>query len=124
MDPVAILSPVSIKDVTASLCEDKKSGRRWLAFSFALVFSLEDKAARNFVLDRFGQSLCWSFDSVQRELEGLARMKESAARLAESGGEHGSVTLSAPGMEAVTLTSEDARRLRREANDIRKGRAH
>lgn len=79
--PLAILSPVSVKDVNASLCEDKKLGRQWLAFSFVLVFSLEEKAARNFVLDRFGQALYWTFEAVQRDLDLAARAeaKDAAA---------------------------------------------
>lgn len=124
MEPVALLSPASIKDVSAARVEDKKMGRQWLAFTFVLVFSLEEKAARNFVLDRFGQALYWSFESMQRELEGLASAKDAAARLAESVSDGNSLTISAGG-KSVTLTGEDAPRLRKEAADLRKGnRAH
>jgi hypothetical protein len=48
--------------------EDAKTQRSWLACSLALVFSLEEKRARNFVLDEFGKTLLWSFESMQGEL--------------------------------------------------------
>jgi hypothetical protein len=125
LDPLAILSPVSVKDVAVTRGEDKKRGTEWLSLQFVLVFSLEDKAARNFVLDQFGRTLLWSFEAVQRELDGLARMKEAAARLADplDGGELTSVSISAGG-ETVTLRKGDAERLRREAKELRDGRTH
>jgi hypothetical protein len=123
--PAALISPVSVKDLSATRCEDKKTGREWITLSFVLVFSLEEKAARNFVLDRFGQALYWTFESMQRELEGIARTKEAAARLAKMGAEDGGdVTISIPGADPITLDKTDAARLRQEAADLRKGRAH
>jgi hypothetical protein len=59
--PCATLTPVSIKDVSVTRIEDKKTGRAWLSLACVLVFSLEDKAARNFVLDEFGKTLLWTF---------------------------------------------------------------
>lgn len=120
LEPTAILSPASIKDVSCSLCEDRKAGKQWLSFSFVVVFSLEDRAARNFVLDEFGKSLLWSFERTQPELEGLARGKEALARLAEMGTEDGGgVSLSGPGL-SVTLGKGDAARLRDEAAELRR----
>ena len=124
LEPIAVLSPASIKDVSATLREDMKSGRAWLSLSFVVVFSLEEKAARNFVLDQFGRPLLWSFECVQRELDGLARVKEAAARLVEIGGaDGGSVCLRGTGFD-MTLDHDDAARLRQEASNLRKGKAH
>lgn len=120
LEPTAILSPASIKDVSCSLCEDKKMGRQWLAFTFVVVFSLEERAARNFVLDEFGKSLLWSFERSQPDLEGLARVKDAGARLAETAArDGGSVTLSTGDM-SVTLGKGDAARLRDEAATLRR----
>jgi hypothetical protein len=82
--PVAKLSPVSIKDVSVARIEDKKTGRAWLSLSFVLVFSLEEKAARNFVLDEFGKTLLWTFEGLQRELLQEAELHDAAARLGEA----------------------------------------
>lgn len=81
LEPVASLSPVSIKDVSAKRIEDKSTGRCWLSFSFVLVFSLEDKAARNFVLDQFGTALLWSFERLQGNLLRKAELHEAIARI-------------------------------------------
>lgn len=67
LEPVAILSPVSIKDVAVKRCS-KKDEDDWLACSFVLVFGLEDKEARAFVLDEFGKRLRWTFEAIQRDL--------------------------------------------------------
>lgn len=87
LEPVAVLKPVSVKDVSAKRFEDKAMGRAWLQFSFVLVFSLEEKAARNFVLDEFGKPLLWSFASLQGELLASARLHESLAKLGDPGGD-------------------------------------
>lgn len=133
LEPIALLSPVSLKDVSATLVEDKKTQRCWLAFSFVLVFSLEEKAARNFVLDQFGRTLFWSFESLQRSLLADARVLEAAARLGESCGSDGSVTITAADPNGVTsgpvtLNPEKAVTLRSAAREIRnaagKSRTH
>lgn len=87
LEPVASLSPVSIKDVSAKRIEDKSTGRCWLSFSFVLVFSLESKEARNFVLDEFGKPLLWSFERLQRELLNEAALHDSLAKLADPSGD-------------------------------------
>lgn len=120
LEPTAILSPASIKDVSCSLCEDKKSGRQWLSFAFVVVFSLEERAARNFVLDEFGKALLWSFQRSQPELEGLARLKDVAAKFANLPEGISSVTMTVPGHEPVTLGKGDAARLRDEAAELRR----
>jgi hypothetical protein len=48
-----------------------------------LVFSLEEKAARNFVLDEFGKTLLWTFEGLQRELLDAANLHESLAKLGD-----------------------------------------
>jgi hypothetical protein len=79
--PVLVkLSPVSIKDVSVARIEDKKTGRAWLSLSFVLVFSLEEKAARNFVLDEFGKTLLWTFEGLQRELLNEAALHDRWTR--------------------------------------------
>lgn len=81
LDPIARLSEVSIKDVSAEVHEDLKRGRRWISCSFVLVFSLETREARNFVLDEFGKTLLWSFNAMQLELlEKPSRGKAKADR--------------------------------------------
>lgn len=85
LDPVASLSPVSVKDVSVSRIEDKSSGRAWLSLSFVLVFSLEDKPTRNFVLDEFGRHLLWSFERLQGELLDKAALHESIANIVPDG---------------------------------------
>ncbi len=92
--------------------------------TFVLVFSLEDKAARNFVLDQFGRSLLWSFERIDPTLNGFADAKEAAARLAEAGGPGSSVSFGEVGGPMMTLTPDDAPRLRKEAANLRRKRAH
>lgn len=111
MEPFAIISPVSIKDVSAKLCEDKKTGKVWLAFSFALVFSLEEKAARNFVLDQFGRYLFWTFEVMQRGLPITSGAQEAFDQLASTVAEGGTLT-STFGGESAILTDEDGRSAR------------
>lgn len=119
LEPIAILSPASIKDVSATLVEDKKSQRCWLAFSFVVVFSLEDKAARNFVLDHFGRALYWSFEAMQRDLLEKARMKETVAGLTGRAGSGITTTISSGG-KSVTITAEEAEAMRADAKELRK----
>jgi len=124
LEPIALITPATIKDVNATVVEDKKSGRRWLSFSFVLVFSLEKKAARNFVLDQFGRTLLWTFERMQGDLLATARIKEAGARMADVCGDGiESVTLSTE-ERSVTLTAEDGQRLRQEAKDLRRKAAH
>jgi hypothetical protein len=123
LDPEAVLDTVSIKDVSVKRMEDAKSNRSWLSLTFVLVFSLEDKAARNFVLDQFGRSLLWSFERIDPTLDGFADAKDAAARLAEAGGPGSSVSFGEVGGPMTTLTPDDAPRLRKEAANLRK-RAH
>jgi hypothetical protein len=115
--PVAILSPVSIKDVSAKRIEHKESGRAWLQFSFVLVFSLEDKEARNFVLDQFGKGLLWSFLGMQRELLNKAQLHDSLAALGSVG--DGTVSMGIAGGEMHEIDGEahkaEAKRLRKQA---------
>lgn len=115
LDPCALLSPVSIKDVSVKRIEDEKAGRSWLSLSFVLVFSLEEKAARNFVLDEFGKPLLWTFESMQGQLLAEARMHEAAARLGEGGG----ATLSGPGIEPVKFDAASGKRHREKAKELR-----
>lgn len=115
LDPIALLSPVSVKDVNATVIEDKKMGTRHLAFSFVLVFSLETKAARDFVLDNFGRTLLWTFQALQRDLLATARMHEAAARLSDAG----PATLTGPDGESVTFDPESSKRHREVAKHLR-----
>ena len=120
LEQLVVLSPVSIKDVKVQRLEDKKMGRYWLSCSFALVFSLEDKLARNFVLDEFGKHLLWSFTAMQGELLSKAALHESLAKLGDPDGK-GDMTVSfgTPGGEMHTIDPkkhrEMAKQLRREA---------
>jgi hypothetical protein len=116
LEPIALIAPVSIKDVSVTRVEDKKSGRQWLSLSFVLVFSLEDKAVRNFVLDEFGKTLLWSFVSMQRELLQDAAIHDAAARL----GELGPCTITATGMEPITFDETTAKANREKAATLRK----
>lgn len=116
LDPCALLSPVSIKDVSVTRIEDKKTGRSWLSLAFVLVFSLEEKAARNFVLDEFGKTLLWTFAGMQAELLADAEMHEAAARLGEG---EGSVTISGPGVGAVKFNKDTAKADRAIAKKLR-----
>lgn len=128
LDPHVELGEVSIKDVAAQRVEDKKTGKVWLAFQFVLVFSLAERRHRNFAIDHFGTPLYLSFERLQRTVfesdEAEARVKEAAARFAEAGGPDSSVTVTVAGHDPVTVTPEDAKRLRQEANDLRKKRTH
>jgi hypothetical protein len=127
LEPAAVLGPVSIKDVSAKRIEDKATGRSWLAFSFVLVFSLEDRPARNFVLDNFGNALLWSFERLQGELLDKAAMHEAAARLGEMGG---TMTMTAAGPDGsvtgpIEFNTETAKRNRAEARRLRgEAKAH
>jgi len=112
---VAVLDPVSIKDVTVKRIEDEKANRAWLSCTFVLVFSLESKTARNFVLDEFGKPLLWSFEHLQGDLLSVARMHEAAARF----GEAGDCTLTVPGSDPVTFNAETAKTNREAARKLR-----
>lgn len=126
----AVIEPVSIKDCSATRIEDDKSGKAWLSFSFVLVFDLSARVTRNFVIDEFGNILKLSFERLQMDLladerESKAQVKDAAARLADviDGDGISQMTISTGG-KSVTLTKDDAARLRSEAADIRKGKAH
>jgi hypothetical protein len=116
LQPVAMLTPVTVQDVRAKRIENKDTGRSWLQFSFVLVFSLEDKEARNFVLDEFGKSLLWSFASMQRELLNQAALHDSLARMVPDGTSM-SVGISGGEMHEVDPKAhrEAARKLREQA---------
>jgi hypothetical protein len=114
LEPCAILSPVSIKDVAVKRCS-KKDEADWLSCSFVLVFGLEDKEARAFVLDEFGKRLRWTFEAIQRDLLDLARMHDAAAAL----GEGGAATLTGPDGETVRFDTESAKRNRAAAKNLR-----
>lgn len=73
MEPVVELDEASVKDLSAKVMEDKASARRWLSFSFVVVFSLQGRAARNFVIDEFGKTLLWSFRPIQADLLASAK---------------------------------------------------
>jgi hypothetical protein len=118
LEPVAILSPCTIKDVSVTRCS-KKDAADWLACSFVLVFGLEDKEARAFVLDEFGKRLRWTFEAMQRDLLSQADVHDAAARLGEMAGEDGSATLTGPDGEAVRFDSESAKRHRAAAKNLR-----
>lgn len=127
----AVIEPVSIKDCSATRIEDDKSGKAWLSFSFVLVFDLSARVTRNFVIDEFGNILKLSFERLQLDLldedrEAKARIKESAARLVGNGIDSVTITHGSPDGSggSVTLTQDDAKRLRQEASDIRKFKAH
>lgn len=87
LEPVAILSPVTIKDVTVKRCS-KKDEDDWLACSFVLVFGLEDKEARAFVLDEFGKRLRWTFQVMQGDLLGRAEVHDAAPSRASAARTH------------------------------------
>lgn len=73
LEAIVDLEDVSIKDINATVQEDKKSGRRWLSFSFVLTFSLSSRSSRNFVIDEFGKTLLWSFRPLQSDLLASAK---------------------------------------------------
>lgn len=87
LKPVVTIGPASIKDVSVKRTDDEKSRRSWLTLTFVLVFDLEDKAARNFVLDEFGKMLLWTFRSIQQELLAEASLHESLAKLGDPTGD-------------------------------------
>jgi hypothetical protein len=118
LDPIGILSPVSIKDVSVQRIEDEKAGRAWLSCSFVLVFSLEEKAARNFVLDEFGKTLLWTFESMQGELLSKARLHEALARVGDPSGD-GS-TKASIGVSGGEMHEIDPQKHRAEAKRLRK----
>lgn len=120
LEPIAILDTASIKDVKATVIEDKKSNRRWMSFSFVLVFSLETKAARNFVLDEFGKTLLWTFEALQGDLLRSADLHDSLAKL---GGPDGTkVSFGVAGGEMHEIDSEKHKAI---AKDLRnKARSH
>lgn len=119
LEPLAVLTPVSVKDVKATVIEEKKSNRRWLSFSFVLVFSLENKQARNFVLDQFGRTLLWTFEAMQRDLLAKARIHEAAAAL----GDHGPAAIIGPDGERIECNAEESAKHRKAAKDLR-SKAH
>jgi hypothetical protein len=118
LEPCAILSPCTIKDVAVKRCS-KKDEDDWLACSFVLVFGLEDKGARAFVLDEFGKRLRWTFEAMQRDLLSQAEVHDAAARLGEMAGEDWSATLTGPDGEPVRFDSETAKRHRAAAKNLR-----
>ena len=109
---VAILSPVSIKDVAVKVIEPKDS-RTFLSLSFVLVFSLEEKAARNFVLDEFGKTLLWTFQAMHGDLLRDAEFHEAAGRL-----EGVSISVAGGEMQPIDAEAhrEKAKRLRKQAD--------
>ena len=115
LDPCARLSPVSIKDVSVARHEDEN--RVWLSLSFVLMFSLEGKAARNFILDEFGRTLVWTFESLQRELLTEAALHESIAKLADPAGD-GSMTASF-GIAGEEMHTIDAKAHKQKAKELR-----
>lgn len=121
LEPSALLTPVSIKDLCVTRIENKKMQQAWLSCSFVLVFSLEDKAARNFVLDEFGRTLLWSFQAMQGGLLDKAALHDAMARIGDPDGT-GEMTASigVNGGEMVEIDAEkhraEAKRLRKQAN--------
>ena len=85
MEACAILSPVTLKDVSVQRIEDKKTGESWLACSFVLVFALDSRVARTFVLDEFGKPLYFTFESIQQDLIAAAEVRHAAQSLREQG---------------------------------------
>ena len=118
LEPCAMLSPVSIKDVAVKRCS-KKDEDDWLACSFVLVFGLEDKEARAFVLDEFGKRLRWTFEAMQRDLLSQAGAHEAAARLGEMAGKDGGAVLTGPDGEVVRFDSDTAKKHRDAAKNLR-----
>jgi hypothetical protein len=119
LEAVAILSPVSIKDVAVKRCS-KKDEADWLACSFVLVFGLEDKEARAFVLDEFGKRLRWTFEAMQRDLLADAKLHDAIARIADPDGTgETSVSMRTLGGEEVHLDKDTAKRHREAAKNLR-----
>lgn len=115
LEPEALIAPASIKDVNVTRVDQKKTQRSWLACSFVVVFSLEDRAARNFVLDQFGKTLLWSFRVMQADLLRSADLHDSLAKLGDPGGD-GSVSIGVGGGELHPI---DAKRHRAEGKRLR-----
>lgn len=115
LDPIALITPVSMRDVRVTRVEDKKTNAQWLSFQFVLVFSLEEKATRDFVLDRFGHQLLWTFERMQGDLLDRARLHEAAARL----GEQGETAIITPDGKRVEFNQETSRAHRETAKNLR-----
>ena len=113
LEPIAIIDTASIKDVKATVIEDKKTNRCWMSFSFVLVFSLESKEARNFVLDEFGKTLIWTFEGLQRDLLNQANLHDSIARMVPKG-----ATMSV-GVSGGEMTEVDPGAHRQRAKELR-----
>jgi hypothetical protein len=120
LEAVAILAPVTIKDVAVKRCT-KKDEADWLACSFVLVFGLEDKEARAFVLDEFGKRLRWTFEAQQRDLLSQARLHDALATLADPDGSgETKVSMRMLGGEEVHLDKDAAKRHREAAKNLRR----
>jgi hypothetical protein len=120
LEPEATIHPASIKDVNVSRVDEKKSQRSWLSCSFVLVFSLEDRSSRNFVLDQFGKTLLWSFQGMQADLLQEARLHDALAKISDPGGDgKTTVLMGVAGREMHEIDPkkhrEQAKRLRDEA---------
>lgn len=119
LEPCAILSPCTITDVAVKRCS-KKDEDDWLACSFVVVFGLEDKAARAFVLDEFGKRLRWTFEAMQRDLLATAKVHDALAKLADPTGRGDTtVTVTGPDGEPHTLDADAAMRHRAAAKSLR-----
>jgi hypothetical protein len=119
LEAVAILSPCAIKDVSVKRCS-KKDEADWLACSFVVVFGLEDKDARTFVLDEFGKRLRWTFEAQQRDLLSQARLHDALATLADPDGSgETKVSMRTLGGEEVHLDKDAAKRHREAAKNLR-----
>lgn len=126
LDPVAVLDHVGIGKLKVDRVEDEDGDAPpILKLSFQVEIALNERRAIDFVVQHFGTALLLTFKPMQRDLplddaESLARVKESAARLAEAAGPGSSMSFGLVGEEPVTLTPEDAPRLRDEAREIRR----
>lgn len=124
MDAI-VIEPVGLVSVVAKVCGNEKSGLRWLELTCTLLFSLESKLARDFVLDTFGRTRLWTFEPLQRDLLADAHITESLAKLAGAGGKGSSVSFGIVNPETgrsedrTTPTFEDAERLKQQAADLR-----
>lgn len=119
LEPIAIMETASIKDVKATVIEDKKTNRRWMSFSFVLVFSLETKEARNFVLDEFGKTLIWTFHALQGDLLREADLHDAIAKIVPDG------TTASFGVSGGEMHEIDPQAHRQHAKALRdKAKAH
>lgn len=119
LEPCAILSPCTIKDVAVKRCS-KKDEDDWLACSFVIVFGLEDKEARAFVLDEFGKRLRWTFEAQQRDLLSQARLHDALATLADPDGSgETKVSMRTLSGEEVQLDKDAAKQHRAVAKNLR-----